>query len=92
MKKIQIEVPEKLYLQAFKNYGSRKKVEDMISIRLEQNIRKNRRIVSKPDPERTTILNVYVKDHLYPYFNELLISRSETKQNFLIKMLKRLTK
>lgn len=92
MRKIEIEVPESLYKKVHEQYGSRKKVEDILSVRLEANIRKNRRLLTRPKPERTTIISVYVKEHLYPYFNQLLIDRSQTRQNFVIKMLKRLSK
>jgi hypothetical protein len=92
MRKLEIEVPESLYLQAFEQYGSRKKIEDMISIRIESNIRKNRKLISKPEPERRIIISVYIKEHLYPYFNELLIQRSESKQSYITRMLKRIIK
>lgn len=92
MKKLEIEIPESVMLKAIEQYGSRKKVEDIIANRLEQNIRKNRRIIGREQPERMTIVNVYVKDHLYPFFNEILISMAETKQNYVLRMLKRLIK
>lgn len=92
MRKLEIEVPESLYNQAYEQYGSRKKIEDMISIRIEANIRKNRRLISKPEPERKTLINIFIKEHLYPYFNELLIQRSESKQSYITRMLKRITK
>ena len=92
MKKLEIEIPESLMLKAIAQYGSRKKVEDIISNRLEQNIRKNRRIIGRVKPERMTILNVYMRDHMHPFFNEILISMSESKQNYITRMLKRLIK
>jgi hypothetical protein len=92
MRKLEIEIPESVMIKAIQQYGSRKKVEDIIANRLEQNIRKNRRIIGRVSPERMTIVNVYVKDHLYPFFNEILISMAETKQNYVLRMLKRLTK
>lgn len=92
MKKIDIEVPESLYREAFEQYGSRKKVEDILSIRLERQIRKNRKLISKIEPERTTTISVYVKDYIYPFFNEMLIERSESKATYITKMLKRLIK
>lgn len=92
MRKIEIEVPESIYLKAFEQYSSRKKVEDILSIRLERYIRKNRKLISQVEPERTTTINIYVKDHIYPFFNELLIERSESKTSFITKMLKRLIK
>lgn len=92
MKKLQIEIPDSIMLKAIKQHGSRKKVEDLIANRLEKSIRKNRRLITKIEPEKMTIVNVYVKDYLYPYFNEMLISMAQTKQNFIIKMLKRLIK
>ncbi len=92
MKKLEIEVPESLYRQAFEQYGSRKKVEDILSIRLERNIRKNRKLISKVEPERTTTISIYVKDHIYPFFNELLIERGDSKASYISKMLKRLIK
>ena len=92
MRKLEIEIPESVMIKAIQQYGSRKKVEDIIANRLEQNIRKNRRIIGRVSPERMTIVNVYVKDHLYPFLNEILISMAETKQNYVLRMLKRLTK
>lgn len=92
MRKLEIEVPESLYLKAFEQYGSRKKVEDILSIRLEAAIRKDRKMVSRPEPERTTTLNIYVKDHIYPFFNELIIQRGVSKTSYISKMLKRLIK
>jgi hypothetical protein len=92
MRKIEVEVTESVYLQAFEQYGSRKKVEDILSARLEANIRKNRKLISRPEPERTTIVNIYVKDHLYPYLNELLIHLNESKRTYIGRMLKRLIK
>jgi hypothetical protein len=92
MRKLEIEIPESVMIKAIQQYGSRKKVEDIIANRLEQNIRKNRRIIGRVSPERMSIVNVYVKDHLYPFFNEILISMAETKQNYVLRMLKRLTK
>lgn len=92
MRKIEVEVNESVYLRAFEQYGSRKKVEDILSARLEANIRKNRKLISRPEPERTTIVNIYVKDHLYPYLNELLIHLNESKRTYIGRMLKRLIK
>jgi hypothetical protein len=92
MRKIEIEVPESIYLKAFEQYGSRKKVEDILSIRLERYIRKNRKLISQVEPERTTTISIYVKDHIYPFFNELLIERNDSKTSFISKMLKRLIK
>lgn len=92
MRKLEIEVPESLYNEVFEKYGSRKRVEDILSVRLETNIRKNRRLVSKPEPERTTLISIFVKDHIYPYWNELLLQRSESKQTYITRMLKRLNR
>lgn len=92
MKKIEINIPVSLFEEALQKYGSRKKIEDIISVRLERNVRRNRRLISKPEHERSTTISIYVKDHIYPYFNELLIDRNESKQIHITRMLKRLNK
>jgi hypothetical protein len=92
MKHIEIEVPESIYLEVFEKFGSRKKVEDILSVRLGTNIRKNRRLVSRPEPERTISISIFIKDHIYPYWNELLLHRSESKQTYITRMLKRLNR
>jgi hypothetical protein len=92
MIKLEIEIPEAVYKKALDQYGSRKKVEDILSHRLESAIRKNRKLITRPEPQRTTVVSIHMKDYLLPYLNQLLIERSESKQNFLTKMLKRLIK
>jgi len=92
MRRIDIEIPEDLYNALIDKFGSKKRVEDLINYRLEASIRKQRYLINKSEDEiqRMATISVYIKEYLYPYFNAHLINLNLSKQNFIVKILRRL--
>lgn len=92
MAKFEIEIPEAIFNQALEKYKSRKKVEDILSARLEVTIRKDRSLMIKQKFVKKTLVNIYLRDNLLPFFNDMLVRQGKSKNDYIIKMLKRLNK
>ena len=71
-----------------KKYGSKKDIEDMISIRLEDRIRRERNLL-RDEPDDVEI-EISVRSILFPVLNSLCIKRRTSKNEFINSLLKRL--
>jgi hypothetical protein len=94
MKQIEVDIPMELYFALIDKFGTQRKVEDILTMRLDQSIRKEKSLMRKRilKPVMTKTITVYMKDYMYPFFMDLLIHRSKTKKELVLKMCKRLIK
>ena len=95
MKSIDVSLPIEVYDALLKQFGTQKKIEDLFSVKLENKVKREIYLMDVradqhlPFKVRKT-LKIYIKDNLYSYFNEYCIHRAQTKQEVIIKMIKKL--
>jgi hypothetical protein len=94
MKQIEVDIPMEMYFALIDKFGTQRKVEDILTMRLDQSIRKEKSLMRKRilKPVMTKTITVYLKDYMYPFFMDLLIHRTKTKKELILKMCKRLIK
>ena len=94
MKQIEVDIPMELYFALIDKFGTQRKVEDILTSRLDQSIRKEKSLMRKRilKPVMTKTITIYLKDYMYPFFMDLLIHRTKTKKELILKMCKRLIK
>lgn len=91
MKSIEVELPIDAYDKLLAKFGSRKRIEDVFSVRLEDKLKREIYLLRKRDPEfeHKQKLTICISESLYPMFVEFCIHRSQTKQDVILKMMKK---
>lgn len=89
MKTIDVHIPLEAYDRLLAKFGSRKRIEDVFSVRLEDKIKRELYLlrIRGKDILHKQKLTIYIDDSLYPYLNEFCIHRSQSKQEVVIKMI-----
>lgn len=90
MKIINVDVPKDVYDKLLTKFVTKKRIEDMFSLKLEAKIKKEIYLLKiRGEEEPTELLTICVSDTLYPYLNEYCIHRSLSKKEVLMKMIKK---
>lgn len=90
MKKIDVSVTEHMYDVLKERYKSRKRIEEIVSLKLERKLidaYNNERFKEYKPRETLTIL---IEENLYTRFNAFCVKRNISKREFIMKILNRL--
>jgi hypothetical protein len=91
MKSIDAYIPKEVYDEFIAQHSNSKKALDYLSIILENRIRSERFLITRDlikqvDHQK---ISIPVKDHLMPYLNEYCVIKGITKQELVVKLIKR---
>jgi hypothetical protein len=91
MKSIDAYIPKDVYDEFVAEHSNAKKAIDFLSIILENRIRSERFLISRDlikqvDHQK---ISIPIKEHLVPYLNEYCVIKGITKQELIVKLIKR---
>ena len=87
MKYIKLEVTKKMYDALIDRFGSQKRVEDLISLKIESSIKNALMNQKAKEYVPREEINIFLRDEIYQYLNDICVKRSISKKDFIRKKL-----
>ena len=90
IKAIDTWIPKDVFDEFRSQFDTDREAIDFLTLTIEKRIRSKKRLIKKDllksiNHERVTIP---MQDYLIPYFNEYILSKGMTKQEFIVKLMK----
>jgi hypothetical protein len=90
MKKIDVGITQHMYDVLLERFGSKRRVEEIASLKLEQAIKVAMNNEKHKDYHPRENITILIDEQLYTKFNDFCVRRNITKREFIMKKLRRL--